>query len=214
MRLEIHLVTAAILVAGSLAAPASAQPASLDPDRPFVAEAAAGNLAEVELGRLAAQRAAADAVRQFGARMVRDHSQAQSQLTQLAAAKGVSLPAELDAERRTTYERLAALAGPRFDEAYMGEMVADHTKDVAAFEGAAQTAPDADVRAWAAQTLPVLREHLRLAEQLHARTAAVPAAPAALAARPPAVAVGAGTAAWCGGAYLPSAGTNFGGCAR
>lgn len=177
-------------------------------DAPFMREAFRGGLAEVELGRLAADRGASLEVKQFGERMVMDHGAANGELARLATEKGVTLPAEPGPQHAATRDRLAALRGSEFDRQYMAEMVRDHRADIAAFERAADAGQDPDVRAWAAKTLPVLREHLRLAESVHGQVALAQASPATT------VVTGAEARPWCGGAYSPTAGTNFGICPR
>lgn len=137
-----------------------------DQDRDFMKEAAAGGLAEVELGRLAEKRASMDQVKGFGKHMVKDHSKANAELKGLAERKGVALPTDMDAKEKDTYQRLAALSGYEFDRQYMHEMVSDHEKDVAAFEREADKGGDKDVKGWAQKTLPTLRDHLRMARDL------------------------------------------------
>jgi putative membrane protein len=230
---------ALVVVQGYTAAAQMGLPAS---DGQFMVEAARGGVAEVEIGRLAAQRAASDAVRQFGQRMATDHSAVNQELMQLAQRKGVMLPREMDPSHRAAMDRLSTLTGPAFDQAYMTDMMRDHQHDLAAFTREAREGQDAEVRAWAAKTLPTIQEHQRLAYDLHARFAQVPAAqppvvivppPPAVAAQPPAVVVTPPPAPvivapsaspptvtvitttpspFCGGAYRPDAGTNFGGC--
>ncbi len=202
-------VTALSFIAATLlglAGLAGAQSLS-DADREFIKKAAIGGAAEVELGTLATQRAARAAVKDFGAKMVKDHGAANAELATLAKSKGVDVPTALDAEHQAVRDRLMALQGPDFDRAYMQEMVKDHTQDVAEFEKASQTANDTDLRTWAANKLPTLREHLALARDVNSQIvlgpAPVPAAiPAAVVATP-----------WCGGAYAPAGGTNFATCA-
>ena len=202
-------VTAISFIAATLltfAGHAGAQSLS-DADREFIRKAAIGGTAEVELGTLATQRAARPAVRDFGAKMVKDHGAANTELATLATAKGVDVPRTLDAGHQAIRDRLMALQGPDFDRAYMQEMVKDHTQDVAEFEKASQTASDPELRGWAAAKLPTLREHLALARDVNSQVVLGPApAPAAI----PAAVV---AAPWCGGAYAPGAGTNFGTCA-
>jgi putative membrane protein len=202
-------VTALSFIAATLlalAGLAGAQSLS-DADREFIQKAAVGGAAEVELGTLATQRASRPAVKDFGAKMVKDHGAANAELATLAKSKGVDLQTALDAEHQAIRDRLMALQGPDFDRAYMQEMVKDHTQDVAEFEKASQTASDTDVRSWAAKTLPTLREHLALARDVNSQVVLGPApAPAAI----PAAVV---AAPWCGGAYAPVGGTNFGTCA-
>jgi putative membrane protein len=131
-------------------------------DQKFMAKAASGGKAEVELGRLASERGTSDAVKQFAQRMVTDHGKANEELTQLAQRKGIALPTE----HKQLVDRLAKLSGTEFDRAYSGEMHRDHDADVKEFQHQAKSAKDADVKAWAAQTLPVLQEHQRQGHQL------------------------------------------------
>jgi putative membrane protein len=128
-------------------------------------EAAAGNLAEVQLGQLAQQHAASDAVKQFGKRMETDHQKALDELKQLASQKGVALPTALDRSHQALYDRLSKLNGADFDRAYMKEMVKEHDKDVKAFQKEANSGKDADLKAWASQTLATIKEHQDQAKQ-------------------------------------------------
>ncbi len=133
-------------------------------DTAFAKEAAIGGMAEVELGNLAKEKASSNDVKQFGDRMVTDHSKANDELKQWAQQKNVTLPTTLDAKHKATRDRLAKLSGDAFDKAYMHDMVTDHQKDVAAFKRESTSGKDADLKAWAAKTLPTLQEHLKLAQ--------------------------------------------------
>ncbi|HEY3973111.1 MAG TPA: DUF4142 domain-containing protein [Candidatus Sulfotelmatobacter sp.] len=141
--------------------------AKLSPaDQKFVKEAAQGGLAEVELGQLAVQKASSDAVKNFGQRMVDDHSKANDKLKELASEKGINLPKSPSVMQKATKERLSKLSGDQFDKAYMSDMLKDHKKDVAAFRTESSTGQDSDVKNFATQTLPTLREHLKAAESI------------------------------------------------
>lgn len=135
-------------------------------DAHFMKKAAAGGLAEVELGQLAVQKASNEQVKQFGQRMIDDHSKANDQLKSVAAQEHVDLPTHLDAKDKATKDRLEKLSGSQFDQAYMSDMVKDHKKDVAEFAHESKMAKDPAVKSFAQQTLPVLREHLSQAEQI------------------------------------------------
>ena|SRR5947209_2532043 len=135
-------------------------------DKHFVRKAAQGGLAEVELGKLATQKASSDEVKKFGQRMVDDHSKANDQLKQLAQQKGVDLPTQPDAKDQATKKRLEKLSGEQFDKAYMQDMVKDHTKDVAEFQKESNSAKDPDVKNFASQTLPTLQDHLKEAKSI------------------------------------------------
>lgn len=135
-------------------------------DRHFIRKAGEGGLAEVELGKLAAEKGQSEDVKKFGQRMVDDHSKANDQLKQLAESKGVTLPTKLDAKDEATKKRLEKLSGEKFDRAYMNDMVQDHTKDVSEFKKESTTAKDSDVKSFASQTLPTLQDHLKEARSI------------------------------------------------
>ena len=72
----------------------------------------------------------------------------------------------VNAKDQATKDRLEKLSGNEFDQAYMRDMVKDHTKDVAEFQKAASTASNPDVKSFAEQTLPTLQSHLKQARQI------------------------------------------------
>jgi putative membrane protein len=135
-------------------------------DRNFMMDAAMGGMLEVELGRLATQQGASDAVKQFGQRMVDDHSQANTELMSIASSKNITLPTELDARHREHVTKLQGMSGAEFDRAYARMMVSDHEKDVSEFERQSTRGMDPDLKAFASKTLPILQEHLQLARTL------------------------------------------------
>lgn len=155
------------LVAGLLVAGASvsAQTAPSAADKTFMTKAAVGGMAEVELGKLAQQKAASDQVKQFGSRMVDDHSKANDELKQIAAAKNVTLPAAPDAKSQAVMGKLQKLSGASFDRAYMAEMQKDHKVDIALFEKESRSGGDADVKGFAAKTLPTLKDHMKMVHE-------------------------------------------------
>lgn len=136
------------------------------PDEKFVKKVAQDGKAEVELGKLATQRASSDSVKQFGQRMVTDHSKAGDELVQLAQQKGVMLPADVNAKHKKTHDRLSKLSGAGFDLEYMKLMAREHDAEVKLFQRESERAKDPDVKAWTSKTLPVLQEHQRQAHQI------------------------------------------------
>jgi putative membrane protein len=96
--------------------------------------------------------------------MVEDHTKANDKLKQVAQQKGVSLPDQLEANNQKLVDQLKALSGSEFDKQYMAAMVRDHRADIEEFSREAEKGHDADVKNFASDTLPVLREHLKLAE--------------------------------------------------
>lgn len=149
----------------ALAGPLAVQAADMaKSDSSFVKKTALDGMTEVELGKLAQQKAGLDAVKQFGKRMEDDHSKANEKLKGIASTKGVELPAAPD---KKDIAKLQDKSGADFDRAYMKHMVSDHKKDISAFEKEAKSGKDADVKSFASETLPTLREHLKLAEDTY-----------------------------------------------
>jgi putative membrane protein len=134
-------------------------------DIEFVLDAAKGGLAEVELGKLAADHAQSDEVKKFAQRMVDDHTKANEQLRQIAESKSIKLPSDVEAKDKTLMQRLEKLNGAAFDRTYMNAMVNDHVKDVSEFKREANAGHDPQVKSFAASTLPTLEEHLQQAKQ-------------------------------------------------
>jgi len=131
-------------------------------DLAFMNDAAPGGMAEVELGKMAAKQASSNDVKEFGQKMVEDHSKANDELKQLAAQKKVVLPPDVMPAHKQLMEKLSKLSGADFDKEYVKAMVEAHEKDVAAFENVSKTAADADVKAFATKTLPTLKMHLEM----------------------------------------------------
>jgi putative membrane protein len=135
-------------------------------DRTFIIEAAAGGMSEVELGRLASQKASRSEVKEFGQMMVDDHSKANDKLMKIAQEKGLAAPRDVKPQDKATEDKLSKLSGEAFDRAYMRDMVQDHQKDVASFRKHAESASDPDVKQFASSTLPTLEKHLSRAKEV------------------------------------------------
>jgi putative membrane protein len=100
--------------------------------------------------------------------MVGDHTKANAELKALAQRKGLTLPTELDAKHKQTRDTLAALSGAAFDRAYMDAMRKDHHQAVSDFRQQSMSGTDAEIKGWAAKTLPTLQEHMQLADRTNA----------------------------------------------
>lgn len=135
-------------------------------DQSFMKKAAEGGMAEVALGELAAKQASSEEVKQFGQRMVDDHSKANRELMDLASQKGVTLPSEPNSQQKAMKAKMEKMTGANFDRDYVHDMVKDHDKDVAEFEKQSRTAHDPDLKAWAAKTLPTLQEHQKMIHEI------------------------------------------------
>jgi putative membrane protein len=137
-------------------------------ERKFLEKAAMDGVAEVEMGRVAASKASDAQVKQFAQRMVTDHSKANDELKQLASNKGVQVPTSVDKKHQKEMDDLSKKDASKFDREYMEHMVKEHRKDVSEFEKQSRSAKDADVKAFASKTLPTLKEHLQMAQQIQA----------------------------------------------
>jgi putative membrane protein len=142
------------------------QNAAAEEDSRFAVEAANGGMTEVELGKLAQEKASDTRVKEFGTMMVQDHSKANEELKALAAQKNITLPATPGDEQQKRIADMAAMSGRDFDKAYIKEMVKDHEKDVKLFEEAQKNVKDADMLQFIERTLPTLRAHLDHIKQL------------------------------------------------
>ncbi len=132
----------------------------------FMKQAAQAGMAEVELGQLASTKATRQDLKDFAQMMVTDHGKANDQLKDLASKKNVTLPTEPTAAQKAEKARLEKLSGAAFDSAFTRDMEKDHRTAVSLFSKEASSGSDNDVKQWASQTLPTLKEHLAKAEQL------------------------------------------------
>lgn len=137
-------------------------------DRLFAQLAAAGGLAEVEFGNMADGKAKADAVKQFADMTVRDHTDANTKLKDLADAAKIPLPTELDPDHRLVRDRLNKLNDQAFDAAYIKAQIADHQKTAQLLAWELSFGEDAEMQRLAAAMLPVVLDHLRRAQEINA----------------------------------------------
>ena len=133
-------------------------------DQTFVDEASRGGKMEVELGQLAQRNASSSAVREFGARMVKDHTRLNNELGSVATSIGLTVPTNLLSGQQSEYAKLSKLSGKKFDKEYMDLMVKDHVSDLSAFQKEESSTQDPKLRAAIATAIPVIREHLNMAK--------------------------------------------------
>jgi putative membrane protein len=143
-----------------LTLPVMALAAGKSPDESFYKEAAQGGLAEVDQGNLAQEKGRSQDVKDFGERMVHDHSAANDKLKAIASGKGIDLPNSPSVSQMAIIGKLKVLSGDTFDKSYIKGMIKDHQEDIAAFEKEARNGKDLDARQFAVSTLPTLKMHL------------------------------------------------------
>jgi putative membrane protein len=133
-------------------------------DEQFLKDAAAGGMMEVELGKIAADKAVNDQVKAFGRQMQQDHGKANDELKTLAANKGVQIPTALAGKHKRTVDRLSKLSNAEFDRQYMRTMIDDHKEDLKAFQREADKGKDPDVKQFASKYVPMIQNHLEMAQ--------------------------------------------------
>lgn len=157
------------LVAICLATASSLALADMDADD-FVNDASAMGLAEVHNATLALTKASSQDVKNFAQRMLDDHSAANQQLAQIASGKeDLELADDATLLAKAKALILQLRSGESFDQAYANNQVVAHEKSVELYENAAKELNDADLKAYAAEKLPELREHLTMARDLAAK---------------------------------------------
>jgi putative membrane protein len=135
----------------------------------FLPEAADGGMAEVQQGQIAQQKGNTQAVKDFGAMMVHDHSAANDRLKALATQRNVTLPDSVSSKHKQMMQNLNKKSGKEFDRFYINEMVKDHQEDIKEFEQAANKVGDLEVKAFINNTLPTLKTHLDSAKAIQKR---------------------------------------------
>jgi putative membrane protein len=136
-----------------------------NPDAEFAQKAAMGGKHEVEGAKLAATKASNAGVKAFANKLVKDHTAANNELMTMMKKK--QIPAAADHEAGT--EPWRNESGAAFDRAYIEHAISEHEKDITLFEAESKDGADAELKAWAAKKLPVLREHLKTAQDLKAK---------------------------------------------
>jgi putative membrane protein len=135
-------------------------------DKQFIDEAGSGGMLEVRLGQYASQNASSDDVKKFAEHMVGDHGKANDQLKTVATQTPIEIPKALSDEDQKVLDRLEKLTGTEFDKAYIAQMVEDHEKDIAAFQKESSDGSKISVKGFAEKTLPTLKHHLEMAQNL------------------------------------------------
>jgi putative membrane protein len=129
-------------------------------DTMFAMAAARGGVAEVELSKLAAEKASDPDIKAFAQQMVGDHGKANEQLKGIAEKQNLTLPASMDAKHQAAYDTLKTKTGADFDKMYVEAMVKDHEQAVKAFQRESNTGKDDQLKGFASETLPVIQGHL------------------------------------------------------
>jgi putative membrane protein len=144
---------------------ASIPPTVSKDDQNFAVNTANAGMTEIQAAKLAEQQGTSADVKKYAAMMIKDHTAAADTLKAIAAKKNLSLPADLNTDSQQAIADLQKKTGKDFDKAYMKMMVDDHKKVISAFEDESKKGSDADIRAFADNTLHTLRHHLDEAQK-------------------------------------------------
>ncbi|WP_316797202.1 DUF4142 domain-containing protein [Pedobacter agri] len=135
-------------------------------DAKFATEAAVGGMAEVELGKLALQKSSNAQVKEFATMMVNDHGMANTELMEIAAAKNITLPSTVDEDHKSKMDDLSKKSGADFDKAYVDAMVDGHKSTLKLMEDESKSGMDAELKAFATKTAPVVQTHLTMINKI------------------------------------------------
>ncbi|MDQ6705925.1 MAG: DUF4142 domain-containing protein [Acidobacteriota bacterium] len=141
-------------------------PADKISDRQFIERAVMRGLTQIEIGKLAMDKATKDSVKQFAQKIVDDRAKLDRDLARIAGKQGYAVPGSLDSRHQTRLDKLAKLSGEEFDRAYLKDQAKSQERDVQAFEWEAQSGTDAQLKAFALKTLPTMQEHLKAVKDL------------------------------------------------
>jgi putative membrane protein len=163
-----ELTAAAIGLSAALVLNTGAAAAQAPTTENFVKTVAISDMFEIQSGQLAAEMAKNDDVQSFGKQMTDDHSGTTDDLKELIEDEDikVELPSKLDDEHQAKLDKLKGLSDNQFDKEYVRMQIDAHQKAVALFESYAAAGENDDLKKWAGDTLPTLKEHLAEAQNL------------------------------------------------
>jgi len=150
-------------VNGTMNTPAAAK---VD-DKRFAKDEALNAMVAVELGKLAAQKAYRDDIKELGQKIVDDRAKANDQLKDVASKENIPIAEALDSKRQSRVDKISKLSGEDFDKAYVKEELKDHEAEVRDFSAEAQSGADSNLKAFASNMLPTLQQELDQVKNLN-----------------------------------------------
>ena len=135
----------------------------------FLKKVTNAGMAEIQLAKLAQQKATLDAVKNFASMLERDHTAVNDQVKTFAGQRNVELPTAPSDDKQKMYTDMEKMTGKAFDKDYISMMVKAHNDGIALFEDTKSNATDVDVKNFADKTLPTLRMHLDSAKAIQKR---------------------------------------------
>jgi putative membrane protein len=140
-----------------------------DQDKQFLTNASQSNYDEIQLGKLAEQKASNPSVKSFGRRMVTDHTKLTQKMKPFATSWSITPPSALSSDAQSEYNKLQGMSGNDFDKEYISDMVSDHSKDLDAFTKEVNDTKDAKFKAAVEQGKSVVAAHKNMADNLKSK---------------------------------------------
>jgi len=132
----------------------------------FLTDVIQTNNAEIKFGQAAQEMASAQGVKDFGKKLVADHTKANDQAKQLAMALNVPVPEGTTPQADSELKMATGMSGAAFDKDFLADMVKGHQQAIDKFQQEAGSSDPAQVTDFAKQTLPTLKKHLETAQSL------------------------------------------------
>ena len=144
----------------------AAKPKVTATEADFLKTAAASNLAEIEMAKLALKKSDDPKIKEFAEQMVKDHGEANKNLEALDKRSNIPFNPEISKEDKITYGKLEELKGEEFNEAYVKNAVSDHKKDSSDYKSGMNKVADRDVLDYIKKFDPIIEQHLQMAHKL------------------------------------------------
>lgn len=135
-------------------------------DKDFITFVAQTDMTEAHFGQLAQDQATDQDIKDFGQTLVTDHTKDYNAITALGTKLGADVPKGIDAAHNKMIDPVAKLKGRAFDRRFLSDMVKGHEQAIAKYKKEADSGDNADLKAYAAATIPTLQMHLQKAEEL------------------------------------------------
>jgi putative membrane protein len=135
-------------------------------DKAFIHKVGEGGLAEIQMGKLAAQKGNSPEVKALGQQMVDDHTEMNKQMAVVADTLGIRMPKDMNKERQAEYARLSGLSGDDFDKQYLTLVVKDHHQALREFRVEAMATTDSELHEALMKASMTIREHMMAVDKL------------------------------------------------
>ena len=132
----------------------------------FIKEAAMSDMLEIEAAKIAQQKGNA-VEKKFADQMIADHTKTSAELkSQVSGEMKAAIPAGLDDASQKKLDKLREAKAEDFPSQYDPMQVSAHKDAVSLFERYAKGGDDPKLKDWAGKTLPALRHHLEMAQDI------------------------------------------------